>query len=320
MPKTYTRLTEDERYQIYEGVTESRSHREIAALISKHHSAVSREVKRNTGLRGYRPKQAQEKTQERQQNKPRYRKLTPEVQSLITENIQDEWSPDQIQGRLRSEGFPMVCATTIYGYIQQDKASGGELYLHLRHRKPYKKRTGSPDARGQIIGRVSIDERPPIVDEKVRLGDWEADTVIGKGHQGVLVTLAERVSKKTLIASVPTKHAEVVKDAIIKLLKPEKEYLHTITFDNGKEFAYHAQMKEALGADNYFAHPYCSWERGLNENHNGLIRQYLPKGMALDKVTDEDIRAIQNKLNNRPRKLLNYKTPNEVYDAMRLAA
>jgi len=306
MPKTYTRLTEDERYQIYEGVTESRSHREIAALISKHHSAVSREVKRNTGLRGYRPKQAQEKTQERQQNKPRYRKLTPEVQSLITENIQDEWSPDQIQGRLRSEGFPMVCATTIYGYIQQDKASGGELYLHLRHRKPYKKRTGSPDARGQIIGRVSIDERPPIVDEKVRLGDWEADTVIGKGHQGVLVTLAERVSKKTLIASVPTKHAEVVKDAIIKLLKPEKEYLHTITFDNGKEFAYHAQIKEALGANNYFAHPYCSWERGLNENHNGLIRQYLPKGMALDKVTDEDIRVIQNKLNNRPRKLHEY--------------
>ena len=122
MPKTYTRLTEDERYQIYEGVTERRSHREIASLINKHHSAVSREVKRNRGLRGYRPKQAQDKAQE----------------------------------RLRSEGYPMVCATTIYGYIQQDKASGGELYQYLRHRRPYKKRTGSPDARGQIIGRVSI--------------------------------------------------------------------------------------------------------------------------------------------------------------------
>jgi len=318
MPKTYTRLTEEERYQIYEGVTEKWSHREIATLIDKHHSTVSREVKRNTGLRSYRPKQAQEKTQERHQNKPRHRKLTPDVQSLIAENIKHEWSPDQVQGRLRSKGLPMVCATTIYGFIQRDKAAGGNLYQHLRHRKPYKRRTGSPDARGQIIGRISIDERPPIVDEKVRLGDWEADTVIGKGHKGILVTLADRVSKKTLIAQVPSKHAKVVTAAIIKLLEPEKEHLHTITFDNGKEFAYHAQIKKALGADNYFAHPYHSWERGLNENHNGLIRQYLPKGMALDKVTDEDIIMIQNKLNNRPRKLLDYKTPNEVYDAMRL--
>ncbi len=320
MPKTYTRLTEEERYQIYEGVTEKYSHREIAAQINKHHSTVSREIKRNTGLRGYRPKQAQEKAQDRHQNKPRHIKLTPEIQSLIAENIHHEWSPDQIQGRLRSEGLPMVCATTIYGFIQQDKASGGNLYKHLRHRKPYKRRTGSPEARGQIVGRVSIDERPPIVDEKVRIGDWEADTVIGKGHKGVLVTLADRVSKKTLIAHAPSKHAEVVKDAIIRLLEPEKECLHTITFDNGKEFSYHAQIKERLGSENYFAHPYHSWERGLNENHNGLIRQYLPKGMALDKVTEEDITFIQKRLNNRPRKLLGYKTPNEVYDAMRLAA
>lgn len=320
MPKTYTRLTEEERYQIYEGVTEKRSHREIAALINKHHSAVSREVKRNTGLRGYRPRQAQEKATQRHRNKPKYRKLTPSVRSLIADNIQQQWSPEQIQGRLRIEGLPMVCATTIYSFIQQDKFSGGDLYKHLRHRKPYKRRTGSPDARGQIIGRVSIDERPSVVDEKVRLGDWEADTVIGKGHKGVLVTLAERVSKKTLIAHVPSKHAEVVKDAIIKLLQSERRHLHTITFDNGKEFAYHAQMKKALGADNYFAHPYQSWERGLNENHNGLIRQYLPKGMALDKVTAKDIALIQQKLNNRPRKLLGYKTPNEVYDAMRLVA
>jgi IS30 family transposase len=320
MPKTYTRLTEDERYQIYEGVTEKRSHREISIQINKHHSTVSSEVKRNKGLRGYRPKQAQEKAELRDRTKPRYRKLTADVRRLITENITHEWSPDQIKGRLRSEGFSMVCATTIYGCIQQDKTLGGDLHKHLRHRKPYKKRTGSAEARGQIVGRISIDERPSIVDKKVRIGDWEADTVIGKGHKGVLVTLAERVSKKTLIAHVPSKHAEVVKEAIIKLLKSEKAHLHTITFDNGKEFAYHAKLKKALGADNYFAHPYCSWERGLNENHNGLIRQYLPKGMALDKVTAKEIRIIQNKLNNRPRKLLDYKTPNEVYDAMRLAA
>jgi transposase, IS30 family len=320
MPKTYTRLTEEERYQIYEGVTEKRSHRKIATLINKHHSTVSNEVKRNTGLRGYRPGQAQEKARQRHHSKPRYIKLTADVQQLITEKIKHEWSPEQIQGRLKSEGLTMVCATTIYRFIRQDKVSGGDLYKHRRHRKPYKKRTGSPDARGQIIGRISIDERPAVVDEKVRIGDWEADTVIGKGHKGVLVTLAERVSKKTFIAHAPSKHAEVVKDAIVNLLLPEKKQLHTITFDNGKEFAYHAKIKEELGADNYFAHPYHSWERGLNENHNGLIRQYLPKGMALDKVTDEDIILIQDKLNNRPRKLLGYKTPNEVYDAMLLTA
>jgi len=320
MSKTYTRLTEEERYQIYEGITEQRSHRDIARLINKHHSAVSREAKRNRGLRGYRPKQAQGKALDRHQSKAKYRKLTREVALLITENIQRDWSPEQIQGRLRSESFPMVCATTIYSFIRQDRASGGVLYKHLRHKKAYKKRTGSADARGQIIGRVSIDERHSIVDDKVRLGDWEVDTVIGKGHKGVLVTLAERVSKKTLVAQVPSKHADVVTAAIIKLLKPEKAHLQTLTFDNGKEFAYHAQIKAALRVDNYFAHPYHSWERGLNENHNGLIRQYLPKGMALDKVTDDDVALIQNKLNTRPRKLLGYKTPNEVYEAMRLTA
>ncbi|MCK5893919.1 MAG: IS30 family transposase [Endozoicomonadaceae bacterium] len=153
MSKTYTRLTEDERYQIYEGVTEKLSHREIARLINKHHSTVSKEVKRNIGLRGYRPKQAQEKSQHRLLTKPRHIKLTPDVQSLITENIGKQWSPEQVQSRLRREGIPMICATTIYGFIQKDKIAGGELYKHLRHKKPYKKRSGSPEKRGQIIGR-----------------------------------------------------------------------------------------------------------------------------------------------------------------------
>ena len=240
------------------------------------------------------------------------------MQSVISKHIQKDWSPEQVQGRLISEGMPIVCTTTIYGFIKRDKASGGDLYQHLRHRKPYKKRTGKAEARGQIIGRISIDERPIIVDKKTRIGDWEADTVIGKGHQGVLVTLAERCSKRTLIAPVPNKRADAVRDAIITLL--QSETVHTITFDNGKEFAYHAEIKEALSSDNYFAHPYHSWERGLNENHNGLIRQYLPKGMKLNRVSHEQVAAIQEKLNNRPRKTLGYKTPNEVYNAMKLAA
>ena len=318
MPKTYTRLTEDERYQIYEGLVHGVSHRTIAKQLGRSHSSISREAVRNKGLRGYRPQQAQRLALQRQASKPKHIKLTPQMQDVIAKNIQKDWSPEQVQGRLRSEGLPIVCFTTIYSFIKQDKAAGGDLYKHLRHRKPYKKRTGKAETRGQIIGRISIDERPSIVNEKTRIGDWEADTVIGKGHQGVLVTLAERCSKRTLIASVPNKRADVVRDAIITLLRSER--VHTITFDNGKEFAYHSEIKVALNSDNYFAHPYHSWERGLNENHNGLIRQYLPKGMKLNNISYEHIAAIQEKLNNRPRKTLGYKTPNEVYEAMKLAA
>jgi IS30 family transposase len=143
--------------------------------------------------------------------------------------------------------------------------------------------------------------------------------VIGKGHKGVLVTLAERKSLKTLIAHVGSKHAEPVTQAIIGLLSNEKDNVHSITFDNGKEFAFHGRVKKALECENYFAHQYCSWERGLNENRNGLIRQYLPKGMALDKVKESRIKFIQDRLNNRPRKTLGYKTPNEVFNEMKLA-
>lgn len=156
----------------------------------------------------------------------------------ITTDLAQQWSPEQIQGRLLDDGFDAVCPGSIYSFIKKDKANGGDLHKNLRHKK-YKQRTGSPDARGQICNRVSIEERPAIVDEKVRLGDWKADTVIGKGHNGVLVTLTERVSKLNLIAPVPTKHAEGVTEAIIAMLKPYIKELQTITFDNGKEFVYH---------------------------------------------------------------------------------
>lgn len=205
MPKTYTRLTEDERYQIYEYLVNGISHRTIAQKLGRSHSTISREVIRNKGLRAYRPQQAQRFAMQRQACKPKFIKLTPKMQVVIAKNIQKDWSPEQVQGRLRREGLPIVCFTTIYNFIKRDKDTGGELYKHLRHRKSYKKRTGKSESRGQIIGRISIDERPSIVDEKIRIGDWEADTVIGKGHQGVLVTLAERYSKRTLIAPVPNK-------------------------------------------------------------------------------------------------------------------
>lgn len=203
-----------------------------------------------------------------------------------------------------------------YQHIWTDKRHGGTLYLHLRQsHKKRKKQYGSKDKRGQIRNRVSIDERPAIVEEKTRIGDWEIDTVIGQNHQGALVTIVDRVSKFTLIKKVDSKHAEVVTEATIILLKPYLDKALTITADNGKEFAGHETIKAHLNADVYFAHPYHSWERGLNENTNGLIRQYFTKGSSFEDITDADVEAVMHKLNHRPRKTLNYKTPHAVFFA-----
>lgn len=318
MTKLYTHLTQEERYQIHAYKKAQFSNSFIANELGRHVSTIKRELARNTGLRGYRPQQAHSYAQNRHLLKPKSIKMTKGMIKRIKHDLEQQWSPEQIQGRLLEQGLDAICPKSIYDFIAQDKAKGGDLYKNLRHKK-YKKRTGSTDMRGQICNRISIEERPAIVDEKIRLGDWEADTVIGKGHKGVLVTLSERVSKLNLIAHVPSKHADGVTQAIITMLEPYSNELHTITFDNGKEFAYHEQIAEALNVDTYFAHPYHSCERGLNENHNGLIRQYLPKDQPLDKVTTKQVEDIQTKLNQRPRKLLGYKTPEEVYDAMKKA-
>lgn len=319
MTKQYTHLTQEERYQIYAYMKAGFSKEFIARDLKRSVSTIKRELNRNTGLRGYRPQQAHKLAHNRHQQKAKTIKMTATMKTRIIKDLDAQWSPEQIQGRLKLEGNPSVCPATVYQFIREDKVCGGSLYKHLRHKK-YKHRTGKPEARGQIRNRISIEERPAIVDEKSRLGDWEADTVIGKGHKGVLVTLSERVSKLNLIACVPSKQADVVTAAIIDMLQPFKAELHTITFDNGKEFAYHEKIKKALDVETYFAHPYHSWERGLNENHNGLIRQYLPKDQALDKVTNNQVIDIQNLLNQRPRKTLGFKTPDEVYTEMALAS
>ncbi len=187
------------------------------------------------------------------------------------------------------------------------------LYRHLRCQKPRRKRYGAPSRRGQIPAQVFIDQRPAIVDTRRRFGDWEVDTVIGKQHRQVLVTLVERKSKLTLIARVVRKTAEAVAEAIIRLLKPLAQWVHTITADNGREFAQHQKIARALHAKFYFAHPYSSWERGLNENTNGLIRQYFPKQHDFRTITQRQIDRVMDKLNNRPRKCLGVKTPNQVF-------
>jgi IS30 family transposase len=308
----YTQLTQEERYQIYALNKAEHDQIEIAMILNRHKSTISRELRRNSGLRGYRPQQAQRLTEQRRQSKAKPsipQSLWRQVERLLRE----DWSPEQINLWLKAEYNVSVSHEWIYQYILQDKACGGALYHHLRCKKKRRKRYGSYSRRGQLIDRISIDERPAIVESRSRIGDWELDTIIGKNHKQALVSLTERKTRYTLIQKVKRKTADSVADAIIKLLAPFSDRVITMTSDNGKEFAGHKRIANKLNAAFYFAHPYASWERGLNENTNGLIRQYFPKGSDFTNITQKEINRAMNRLNNRPRKCLGIKTPNQVF-------
>jgi len=315
--RNYKQLSQAQRYQIEILKKAGKDQKQIAVLLAVSPATICRELKRNTGKRGYRPKQAQLRADNRRTGATKAMKMTDEVIVEIEQKIRLDWSPEQVSGVLEMT----ISHERIYQHIWADKRCGGTLYKHLRQsNKMRKKRYGSKDKRGQIRNRISIDERPEIVAQKTRIGDWEIDTVIGKNHQGALVTIVDRVSKFTLIKKVASKHAEIVTEATILLLQPYLDKTLTITADNGKEFAGHEKIKKQLNADVYFAHPYSSWERGLNENTNGLIRQYFTKGSSFENITDDDVEAVMHKLNHRPRKTLNFKTPHEVFFAEQEAA
>ncbi|TLS76913.1 IS30 family transposase [Mariprofundus erugo] len=309
---SYTQLTREQRYQIYALKKAGHLQVEIARVIGVNKSTISRELSRNTGLRSYRPKQAHRFAMERRQAKAKPR-ITSEDWHRIEVLLRQGWSPDQVGCRLELESRRKVSHERIYQHIYADKRAGGELYTVLRCQKQRKKRYGSNDRRGKIPNRTGIEMRPTIVDDKSRIGDWEGDTIIGKGHKGAVVSLVERKSMFICLAKVGRKTARLVADAEIRLLSPLKEKVHTITKDNGLEFCDHARVAEAINADIYFARPYASNERGLNENANGLVRQYLPKSRRFDTVTDAEIDLIAHRLNHRPRKTLGYRTPYEVF-------
>ena len=314
--RKYKQLGQAQRYQIEILNKAGKNQKEIAELLGVSPATICRELKRNKGKKGYRPRQAQIKAVKRRREAAKALKMTDEVILVIEEKICLDWSPEQVSGWLKINQGIFISHERIYQHIWEDKRHGGTLYTHLRQsNKKRKKQYGSKDKRGQIRNRISIDERPAIVAEKTRIGDWEIDTVIGQNHQGALVTIVDRVSKFTLIKKVDSKHAEVVTEATISLLLPYLDKTLTITADNGKEFAGHETMKEQLNADVYFAHPYHSWERGLNENTNGLIRQYFTKGSSFEIITNDEVEAVMNKLNHRPRKTLNFKTPHTVFFA-----
>ncbi len=319
----YKHLTYEQRCHIYQLKKIGWTAKTIADELNVHKSTIYREFARNTSKRGYRPRQAQGKAETRRKTARKAVKMTPEFVQLIEEKIREDWSPEQISGWLLEEKQSLISHERIYQHIWHDKANGGDLYKHLRRQgKKYQSRwKNGKTSRGQIKNQVSIEERPVVVEEKGRLGDWEIDTVIGRGHQGVLVTIVERKTLYTAMARVLNKSAECVTAVTISLLEGFKHCVHSITADNGKEFAMHEKISEALESEFYFAHPYCSWERGLNENTNGLIRRYFPKDTNFKDVTDEEVESVMDKLNSRPRKSLGFKSPREMfYSGLKSAA
>lgn len=319
MPAGYHHLTRDQRCQLYILKKRGDSISIISKELGVHRSTIYRELSRNEGKRGYRFKQANDKARKRRRAVSFKRlKMTNPLISIIEEKLSLQWSPVQISGWLKlQDGIEGVSHETIYQYIWLDKRQGGFLYKELRHSgKIYNKRNKGTSGRGCIPNRVDIDQRPPCVEQKNRLGDWELDLVIGKGHSGAIVSMVERASKRTLLAKVSGKTAEEVTQALIDRLSKVKLFVHTLTSDNGKEFSRHEEVSKSLDAHFYFAKPYHSWERGLNEHTNGLIRQYFPKSKRFDEISDDELMEVEILLNNRPRKVLEFASPIEVFERL----
>lgn len=311
----YKHLSLEDRHYLEIEHKKGISQNKIAKSLNCSQSTISRELARNKGQRGYRYKQAHSFAHLRHKEKSKHVKLTDEIKDHLDECIKMDWSPEQVAGRLVDKGIASLHHETIYQYILTDRKAGGKLYTHLRHQnKTYRKRYASDRNRRGIPNRVDIDERPEVANNRQRIGDWEADTIIGKNHKGAIVTLDERKSKLRLAFPLPSKKADGVTEAIVQLLKPIEPFAKTITFDNGKEFTQHEVIAKLLGCDTYFAKPYHSWERGQNENANGLLRQYFPKTMELVDVTIKEVFTAVDKLNSRPRKCLGYKTPYESFE------
>lgn len=309
-------FTVEQRYKLEVLLQQNVGKQEIAIEFKKHISAIYRELNRNSDQRNgvYKANLAIIKCTKRHKTKSKNQYFTAKIKSYVVELIKQDFSPEQIVGKSLKDGIACVCIETIYKFIWADKDQGGDLYKHLRNQgKLYRKRGASKDKRGQIVGRVGIENRPIEVSKKERFGDLEIDLVIGKDHKGALLTINDRATGMLQMKKIESKDAEIVKNTTIELLMNWKPFLHTITSDNGKEFAKHIEIAAELHIEYYFANPYCSWERGANENLNGLIRQYFPKGSDFSLITNEDVKNVVEKLNNRPRKRHQFYTPNEVY-------
>ena len=304
----YKHLSQIERSQIAGLMKAQHSITQIASLIGRHKSTISRELRRNAGSRGYRPKQASELAIERSEQSRNAYTVAPWVKEQASALVRLQWSPEQVASRLP------VSHETLYQHVYADKTQGGNLWKNLRCQKQKRKRYASGrDRRGQIPNRRPLSERPAHVEGRKQVGHWECDTVIGANHKQAIVTVVERKSGYAVMAKVSNKTVDLVSQAIIKALTPFEARVKTLTYDNGKEFCAHALIEVALKSTGYFARPFASWERGSNENFNGLLRQYVPKKRPMKNINDEEIKMIENRLNNRPRKRLGFRTPAEVF-------
>jgi transposase, IS30 family len=315
---SYTHLTSEERFYIHQAVRERKSISAIAQRLSRNKSTISREIRRNKwpSAKIYTHHIAEKLIRHRKSRKARHmpKKVTSDIKQSVVFLLMHYLSPEQISGYLKQRENISISHETIYRHIYNDSNFKDlKCYLRQGHKKR-RKRYGSNKRRSIIPNRVSINERPDIVNTRQRIGDWECDTVIGAGKKGILVTVTERKTLFSLSAIVHNKTARTVSDAIIKMLRPYKDKVKTLTFDNGTEFAEHLRIAKALKAKTFFANPYSSWERGANENFNGLLRQFFPKGKSFADITQKFVDSVISLLNNRPRKSRNYKTPNELFN------
>jgi IS30 family transposase len=315
--RPYHQLTQIQRYQIYVLRKTGHSQTEIAAAIGVHKATISREVRRNRGGRNYRPRQADLFATARKR-KGRAR-IQAHTWSLVERLLRKDWSPEQISARLKAEQAVQISHEWIYQHVLADKRTGGALFRHLRCQKTQRKRYGSYQRRGKLLHCRSIEERPKVVESRKRLGDWEVDTVVGGKQKAALLTLTDRKSRFTVVGKTSNRTAPVVRRKLVQLLQPYADQAQTLTSDHGKEFAQHEQIAQALQLQYFFAHPYAAWERGTNENTNGLLRQYFPRQRDFNSITARELVRAMTHLNRRPRKCLGFKTPYEVFFGVSIA-
>jgi IS30 family transposase len=320
---SYTHLSRQERYFIYHMVLYGLSHREIGRRLGRHHTTIARELARNGPVYRawvYLDGPAQERAEtRRRQVRHRRKRSHARLYGYVIDRLQQQWSPEAIAGRLvldfAGDERMRVSAEGIYRWIYEEASHGGQLYEHLRRRhKKRRRQRRYGSGRSRFAGRVSIAERPSVVDERTRYGDWEADSVEGKKGSGALATHVERRSRFLIAAKLVDKRAETFTEQSIRAFRRIRRAMRqTLTVDNGSEFARHQNFKNRCGLDVFFADPYSAWQRGTNENTNGLLRQYFPKGTDFGQVTPRALATVVSKLNNRPRKCLGYRTPREVF-------
>ena len=312
--RTYKQLTQHQRYLISAYIKTGYSQKQIAATLCVSASTICRELKRHKQGSVYDPYEAQIQANRKRRMAQKSRKFE-NVSTLVWSKLLEDWSPEQICGWLKKTYDQGLSHQCIYNHISLDRLGGGRLFKHLRQgHKRKRKRYGTPKHQwGPIKDRVDITLRPRIVDDRTRIGDWEADTFSGQNHQGTFLTLVERRSRLTLVGKSDSKKAQDIARLMIQLLKPLKPWVHTITSDNGCEFAQHKQIAKALDAQFFFAQPYSSWQKGLCENTIGLLRQYFPKKTSLLNKTDVFIKHALDKINWRPRKGLAFDPPMKIF-------